>query len=251
MKVPGRNSAFSSSWEGSFLVVEALNRVNYRVKGDGLPAEGRVVHINNLKRYNVRKAYRACVAIEESADESMTARSNKLSDEPCENFNKCQLDNLLSVFEGVFSETPGCCKTSKCTITVDRDAKPVNLPVRRVPFGLRDGVKTAIDKMAVDGVIEEADDSSSWCSPIVPVKKPDGSVRVCIDFRALNEVTPMTRHYMPTLEELLDRAGNSSVLTTLDLTAGFHQVLMDVESKDLTTFGSPWGRYRFRRMPFG
>ncbi len=61
----------------------------------------------------------------------------------------------------MFSETPGCCKTSKCTITVDRDAKPVNLLVRRVLFGLRDGVKTAIDKMAVDGVIEEADDSSS------------------------------------------------------------------------------------------
>ncbi len=75
MKVPGRNSAFSSSWEGSFQVVEALNHVNYRVKGDGLPAEGRVVHINNLKRYNVRKAYRACVALEESGDESRTARS--------------------------------------------------------------------------------------------------------------------------------------------------------------------------------
>ncbi len=97
--------------------------------------------------------------------------------------------------------------------------------------------------MVADGVIEEAEDSA-WCSPIVPVKKPDGSVRVCI-------VTPMVKHYMPILNELLDRAGNCSVLTTLDLTAGFHQVLMEESSKGLTTFGSPWGRLRFWRMPFG
>ncbi len=83
---------------------------------------------------------------------------------------------------------------------------PINLPVRRVPFSLRDGVKTAVLKMLADGVIERADDSA-WCSPIVPVRKPDVSVRICIDYRALNEVTPQVRHYMPTLKELWIKQG--------------------------------------------
>ncbi len=61
----------------------------------------------------------------------------------------------------------------------------------------------------------------------------------------------MVRHYMPTLDELLDRARSCGVLTTLDVTAGFHQVQMEEESKNLTTFGSPWGKSRLNRMPFG
>ena len=82
----------------------------------------------------------------------------------------------------------------------------MNLPTRRVPFKLREGVETAITQMLRDGVIEES--TSVWSSPIVPVVKPDCSAWVCVDYRGLNEVTPLQWHYMLTLEELLDRAGN-------------------------------------------
>ncbi len=211
MKVPGRSGAFQSSWEGPFKVTEVLSRVNYRVKGDGLPAEGRVVHINNLKVYRERRVYRAVVAVEESADEIRPGNKNALADEPCIGFNAGQLNKVLDEFREVFSESPGCATDAKCTITIKEGAEPVNLPVRRIPFSLRDGVRAAIDKMVEDGVIERVEDSP-WCSPIVPVKKPDGSVRVCVDYRALNEVTPMVRHYMPTLDELLERAGSCGVL---------------------------------------
>ncbi len=76
----------------------------------------------------------------------------------------------------------------------------------------------------------------------MPVVKPDGSVRVCIDYRGLNEVTPLRGHYMPTLE---------CMLSTLDLTSGFHQIQVAESSRALTTFGCPQGKFRFRWMPFG
>ena len=85
MKTPGRSGAFQSSWEGPLRTKKVLSRVNYRVVGDGLPGEGRVVHINNLKRYNKRKVCRAIVAVEEYADEGVLNRGNTLTEEPCKN----------------------------------------------------------------------------------------------------------------------------------------------------------------------
>jgi len=125
----------------------------------------------------------------------------------------------------------------------------VNLPVRRVPFKSREGVELEINKMLEHGVIERS--QAEWCTPVVPVAKPDGSVWICIDYRGLNAVTPQRRYYLPTLDDLLDRAGQCSIMSTLDLTSGFHQIEMEEEYKDLTTFGSPQGKFRFCRMPFG
>ncbi len=54
---------------------------------------------------------------------------------------------------------------------------------------------------------------AEWCSPLIPVAKPDGRVRLCVDFRALNEISPHIRSYIPLLEEILDRLSNSSVMS--------------------------------------
>ncbi len=111
-------------------------------------------------------------------------------------------------------------------------------------------MKEAVSKLVEQGIVERADDSL-WCSPIVPVRKPDGSVRVCVDFRALNEATPQIRHHMPTLDEVLDQAGECKVLTTLDLTAGFHQLALTEDCRDLTTFSCQEGKFCYKRLPFG
>ncbi len=204
------------------------------------------MHINNLKQLRPResKVFRVIVAEESAGEREVCEKKRMLGEEKCAGFKEEELAGVLEEFQELFSERPGLCTLRECAIEV-----AVNLPVRRVPFKLREGVETAITKMLRDRVIEES--TSVWSSPIVPVVKPDGSVRVCVDYRGLNEVTPLQRHYMPTLEEVLDRAGNSSVLSTLDLTAGFHQIRVSEECRDLTTFSCPQGKFRFRRMMFG
>ena len=74
---------------------------------------------------------------------------------------------------------------------------------------------------------------------------------MCVDFRRLNTVTPQQQSYIPCLDDILERLGQSRVLSKVDLSKGFHQVLMSEKSKDLTTFVCPFGKYCFRRMPFG
>ncbi len=223
LKVPGRTGAFQASWEGPFTIKEALSKVNYRLVGNGLPREGRVVHIYNLKSCGTKPVFRAVVA--EYLEHETKGEKTFLGEKECEGFDMGELRKVLDRQAHVFSETPGLYTGREVKLTVTEGVKPVNQPVRRVPFSLKEGVKEAVRKLVEQGIVERADDSL-WCSPIVPVRKPDGSVRVCVDFRALNEATPQIRYHMPTLDEVLDQAGECKVLTTLDLTAGFHQLAL-------------------------
>ena len=92
---------------------------------------------------------------------------------------------------------------------------------------------------------------SPWASPVVPVPKQDGSVRVCIDYRRLNEVTVGDPYYMITLDEILERVGGNRAISKLDLAKGFYQIEVEPESVQKTAFITPFGKFEFRRMPFG
>ncbi len=74
--------------------------------------------------------------------------------------------------------------------------------------------------------------SSSWASFLVPVKKADGGIRLCVDFRKLNDVTVKEPYYIPSFEEMIERVGQGSVLSKVDLAKGFHQVLVEEEDRD-------------------
>ena len=119
-----------------------------------------------------------------------------------------------------------------------------------MPIHLKADVNKELDKLIQQNIIKPSN-ALEWCAPIVPVRKPDKSIRLCIDYREINKVTPLDRHVIPTLPQILNNIGHASVLSKIDLTAGFHQILVDKQSRDLTTFLSLKGKYRFVRMPFG
>ena len=119
----------------------------------------------------------------------------------------------------------------------------------QVPLHLRSKVNDEIEKLLSQGIIEPSH-SHFWCSPNVPVKKPDGSVRLCVDYRTLNSGTPLNRHHA-TLSTLLQDLGQATVLSKMDLTTGFHQITVDPDSRNYTTFLVPKGKFRFVRMPIG
>ena len=99
------------------------------------------------------------------------------------------------------------------------------------------------------GVIEPS--QSEWSSPIVVVKKKDGNIRLCIDYRRLNSTTPFDAYPMPRTDELIDRLGGAKYITTLDLAKGYWQVPMKEEDKAKTAFTTPNGLFQFKVMPFG
>ena len=96
-----------------------------------------------------------------------------------------------------------------------------------------------------------APSTSPWSSPVVPIIKPDKTIRLCIDYRKVNDVTIPDPYYIPTVDELIGKVGKARYLTKLDLAKGFYQVPVKPEDQDKTAFITPWGKFCFLRMPFG
>ena len=128
------------------------------------------------------------------------------------------------------------------------EAKPAKIPPRRLPYALRKELEQELEST---GCIEPS--TSPYASGLVLVRKKDGTLRVCVDYRQVNKDTVPDRYPMPRVDELVDAIGRKKgkYFTTLDLMKGYHQVKMDEHSKPKTAFTCHQGLYQYRRMPFG
>ena len=245
IRKPGLIPKLEEAWQGPFPVTEKLNRVNYRVE----TSKGRagVLHINNLKKYHERELeiLRLAVVAEDFGQDE--AKGVKLQG-TCEEFDVGKWKEMEQEFEDVFTDVPG--RTGVCQLRIETgEARPIASGPHRVPDRLKEGVRMEVAKLVEMGVVEES--TSPWTSPIVPVPKDDGSIRLCIDYRRLNGVSQDDPYYMATLEEILERVGASRCISKLDLSKGFYQIEVEKESIPKTAFITPFGKYQFLRMPFG
>ena len=93
---------------------------------------------------------------------------------------------------------------------------------------------------------------TEWCAPIVVVPKLNGKdIRLCVDLTKLNKAVLRPRYILPSVDYVPGQIGNAKVFSKLDANSGFHQVLLTEESKLLTTFITPFGRFAYNRLPFG
>ena len=127
--------------------------------------------------------------------------------------------------------------------------QPIKQPVRRPPFHLRDEAQKEVTKMLDQGVIEPSE--SPWASPVVLVRKKDGSLRYCIDYRRLNSVTIKDSYPLPRIDESLDSLSEAKYFSTLDLASGYWQIGLDEDAKKKSAFCTTSGLYQFKVMPFG
>ena len=157
------------------------------------------------------------------------------------------LDALITEFTDVLSDKPGNTEVVQLNLLTDTKI-PISLPPYRIPERLSEKVEIAIQKLKDQGIIEHS--TSPWSAPIVPIVKPSGDIRVCVDYRRLNNITAQEHYYMPELDDILGKIGNSCVLSKMDLVQGFHQITVADTSRDKTTFVCSYGRFRYVRMPF-
>ena len=141
--------------------------------------------------------------------------------------------------------------TRVATHSIDTgDSRPIKQAPRRVAIHRQAVVKQEVESMLEKGIIEPSE--GPWSSPIVLAKKKDGTLRFCIDYRKLNDVTRKDAYPLPRIEDNLDTLSGSTWFSTLDLISGFWQVEMDAKDRVKTAFSSGvGGLYQFRRMPFG
>lgn len=140
------------------------------------------------------------------------------------------------------------------SLEVDDSVAPSIQPPRRVPIALRGKLKHELEVMERDGIITKESAHTDWVSNILIVQRGDPnkpSVRVCLDPVPLNKALKRPHLQFVTLDEILPELGKARVFSTVDAKKGFWHIVLDENSSKLTTFWTPFGRYRWIRMPFG
>ena len=143
------------------------------------------------------------------------------------------------------------CLQGKYKIKIDPNVTPVIHLPRRVPFALRPKLKAELQRMLEMGVISKVETPTSWVNSMVCVEKGNGDIRVCIDPHDLNRAIVRDHVQLPTAEEIMSEMTGAKIFSTLDASAGYWQIQVDDESSELLVFNTPFGRFKFDRLPFG
>lgn len=161
------------------------------------------------------------------------------------------LQSVLDEYEDVFSEPNSLPPRRQWdhAIALEPGAKPTNTrPYRYSPLQ-KDEIERQVNEMLAAGIITAS--MSPFASPVLLVKKKDGSWRFCVDYRRLNELTIKNKFPLPVVGELLDELASTKFFSKLDLRAGYHQIRMRPEDEAKTAFKTHHGHFQFRVMPFG
>ena len=161
---------------------------------------------------------------------------------------KQELNDVLVSFRDVMSNNPGRTDALTHKINLHRH-EPFKSKNYSMPLHLAYEFNKEIDKMLEMNVIQPS--SSDYCLPVVFVRKPDGSLRLCIDFRCLNKNNIFYAEPMPSIGDNLHKFCNAKFFTELDLTKGYRQIRLDPESMKYTAFATKYGLMEFTVMPFG
>ncbi|PNX59598.1 retrotransposon-related protein, partial [Trifolium pratense] len=160
------------------------------------------------------------------------------------------IQSLLQRFSTLFNE-PTHLPPPRFTdhqIPLLPNASPVNVRPYRYPHAQKLEIESQIRKLIGNGWIKPS--NSPYSSPVLLLKKKDGTWRMCVDYRALNAITIKDRFPLPTVDELLDELGSARVFSKLDLTSGFHQIQLQPQDSHKTAFRTHDGHYEYRVMPF-
>ena len=213
---------------------------------------GLVKRINSCEKAKAKQSDSICekAKAKQSDSISMVHRISDIDKVP-----QCIID-ILQRFPDRFpldsiGKLPG-----ECHLTIDPEYKegPVSFGSRPLPAAMRELTKKQLDYLLVNDIIAKVPTNvpTPWCSQMHVVHKKDGkSVRVCIDPKFLNKALLRETHPIKTIEDVVTRVEGSNYFTKLDANMGFFQIQLDYESQLLTTFGTPWGRYRYKRLPMG
>jgi hypothetical protein len=181
---------------------------------------------------------------------------------PILGLKSCEKLNLINRIMKINAETDLSKEFSDCFgelgqlpethhITVDPNIAPVVHAARKVPIALQEKLRNELFRMTELDVIEPVDTPSEWVSSLVVVEKPNGKLRICLDPKDLNQAIKRHHLQLPTADEIFSEMTGARHFTKLDASNGYWQIKVDEESSKLLTFNTPFGRYRFKRLPFG
>ncbi|KAG8495695.1 hypothetical protein CXB51_013504 [Gossypium anomalum] len=213
-----------------------MNGELLRVKSNQTEGLSDVISVMAAQRY-VKKGYDAYLAY---------VLDTKVSE------SKIQVVPVVCEFSDVFpEELPGLPPEREVEFSIDLipGTTPISIaPYRMAPTELKE-LKTQLQELVDRGFIQPS--HSPWGAPVLFVKKKDGSLRLCIDYRQLNKVTIKNKYPLPQIDDLFDQLKGATVFSKIDLRSGYYQLRVKESDVPKTAFRTRYGHYEFLVMPFG
>ncbi|XP_076053569.1 uncharacterized protein LOC143032587 [Oratosquilla oratoria] len=226
--LPLKTNPLQAVYSGPYQVLERQGQANYVLHTPERRKKKRLVHINLLKPYHDRGEG----VIGDSAEADPPSPACLVVPEVSEESDEC------------FSEA----------LTLEHDVETHGAPpIRQRPYRLntfkREYVRAEVQRLQELGIVQPS--HSPWASPVVLVPKPDGSMRLCVDYRRVNAVTEADGYPLPRIDDVIDDVGSARWVTKLDLLKGYYQVRLTERSRAISAFVTPEGLYEFSVLPFG
>ncbi|KAK3738200.1 hypothetical protein QZH41_012780, partial [Actinostola sp. cb2023] len=168
------------------------------------------------------------------------------------NEGNTKLAHVLETHNEVFKEGLGTLRGTEAKIYVDSNTQPRFVKARPVPYAMKEKIERELDRLVSEGILSPVE-FSEWAAPIVPVLKPNGSIRICGDYKCtVNQVSKLDNYPIPKTEDLLATLGGGNKFTKLDMSQAYQQMTLDEQSKSYTTtINTHKGLYQYNRLPFG
>ena len=266
--LPTDSNKLLMQWKGPYKVVEVVSPHDYKVSVKG---KEKIYHANLLKSYMFRggndtnrMTTALCASVVEYESESCSMQDEAKLElgefEGKETFRDVvinkelepdqyrQVEAIVEEFKDFFTDKPGRTSLVEHRIVTTTD-QPVRSRPYPTPYFLRETIRNEVDQMLKLGVIEKSD--SCYASPVVLVRKDDGSNRFCVDYRKLNRITVFDAEPMDRTEDIMFGLNQERFFSKIDLSKGYWQIPVADEDRKYTAFVTPDGLYQFVRMPFG
>ncbi|XP_031333730.1 uncharacterized protein K02A2.6-like [Photinus pyralis] len=224
--------------------IDVIGSVNLTCKV-GLRKSHELFHVANFNCVTIL-GLRACInlkLVKRLHNVQFDSESNQTSEVQSEKHNV--LETYKDVFEGLGKID------MKCHFVVDKNIKPVIEPLRKIPFMLHKDLEKELKRMVDLGVIIRISEPTAWVNSIVITTKKNGNLRICLDPRNLNKAIKRSHYPFPNIDSVTSKLANACFFSTLDANSGFWTIPLDDQSSKLCTFITPFGRFRFLRLPFG
>ena len=265
--LPEKHNKLEIAWRGPYEVLEKTNDYNYKIR---VGSKARVYHTNMLKEYVPREeeekdqvSQHIAVVMEEESDMDPSLQLNQLPSLPIqekEGPGDVQFDSKLPAnnqqegrqlcqrYERVLTDLPLKTELEECELPLENET-PVFVRQYPLPLSKLKTVKEEVEMMRKLGVIEPT--VSAYSAPIVLVKKKDGSVRFCVDYRHLNKELRFDAEPIPDMDQIFSKLGKAKFFSKIDLSKGYWQIPVKEEDRYKTAFTTPQGQFQWVTMPFG
>ena len=265
--LPVTGKPLQARFHGPYQIHKKISEVNYVVLTPDRRKEKQLCHINMLKPYIEREDCNesvhpiSAVSVHEQSDDELqdigtpvkldNSQVLKDIDVKVSHLSKTEqqdVKEILSEFNHLFPDIPTRTNQLYHDVNVG-NAQPIKQHSYRLNPEKQKYLQKEIQYLLENDLIESS--KSNWSSPCILVPKPDGSYRLCTDYRKVNTVTKTDTYPIPRIDDCIDKIGNARYVSKFDLLKGFWQVPLTERAKEISAFVTPDGLFQYKVMPFG